>query len=224
MISVLVPSRGRPEALAQSVASLGGGAGFEVLVRVDEDDPRLEDYRRLPGIELVVGPHHGYGALQLYYNELAQRARGEWLVIWNDDCMMDTAGWLDVVRRFDGKMAVLNPDTNHDNWSIDMNVFPIFPRRMVELIGHVSQSPHNDSWIEFLGRDAGIMVRVPIRVLHDRADLTGNNDDETYARREILHDEFHSGAMAELRARDTRLILDWLEQHPDARPDTGSDE
>ncbi|MEA2309810.1 MAG: hypothetical protein QOI65_2096, partial [Thermoleophilaceae bacterium] len=41
MISVLVPSRGRPGPLARSVESLGGG-GVEVLVRVDDDDPCLD--------------------------------------------------------------------------------------------------------------------------------------------------------------------------------------
>ena len=221
MISVLAPSRGRPEPLRRSVQSLGRG-DIEVLVRVDEDDPRLDDYLALPGMDVIVGPHHGYGALHRYYNELAERATGEWLLIWNDDCIMQTRGWTRVVRRFEGKMAVLNPDTNHDNWEIDMNVFPIFPRRMVELMGHVSLSAHNDSWIEFVGRDAGIMVRVPIVVLHDRADLTGANHDETYEGRQIRHDEFHSPEMEELRARDIRAVLDYLERHPEARPEAGA--
>ena len=97
-------------------------------------------------------------------------------------------------------MAVLNPDTNHDNWEIDMNVFPILPRRMVELMGHLSLNNHNDSWIECVARDAGIMVRVPIVILHDRADLTGQNDDETYAGRHIRGDHFRSPAMAQARA------------------------
>jgi hypothetical protein len=222
VISVLVPSRERPGPLARSVESLGGGRDLEVLVRVDEDDPCLDDYLRVPGIEPIVGPHHGYGALQRYYNELAERATRDWLFIWNDDCIMRTPGWIDVVRRYDGKLAVLNPDTNHDNWAIDMNVFPIFPRRMVELIGHLSLSAHNDSWIEFLGRGAGIMARVPIVIVHDRADLTGNNDDATYAHREIAREEFHSPEMAALRERDIRLILDYLERNPEARPDVGA--
>jgi hypothetical protein len=220
VISVLVPSRGRPGPLARSIESLGDGA-IEVLVRVDEDDPRLDDYLRLPGANVIVGPHHGYRALQRYYEELAERASGEWLLVWNDDCIMQTADWTRVVRAYDGKMAVLNPTTNHDNWEIDMNVFPIFPRRVPELLGHLSLSAHTDSWLEFVARDAGIMVRVPITVLHDRADLTGNNDDETYARREIAHEEFHSQEMTEARERDTRLIADYLARNPGARPDRG---
>jgi Glycosyl transferase family 2 len=207
MISVLVPSRERPELLARSIDSLGEGE-LEVLVRVDEDDPRLDGYARFPRLE--VGPHHGYEGLHHYYNELAERASGDWLLVWNDDATMETRDWIDVVRSYDGKMAVLNPTTNHENWEIDMNVFPILPRKMVELIGHLSLSNHNDSWVEFVARDAGIMVRVPISIHHDRADLTGNNDDGVYARRRLTHPHFHSPEMARARARDVAAIREYL--------------
>jgi hypothetical protein len=210
VITVLVPSRERPEPLARSIASLGAD-DLEVLVSVDEDDPRLDDYLCLPGIDVIVGPRHGYRALHHYYNELAARATGEWLLLWNDDCIMQTPDWREVVSGYDGQMVVLNPNTNHDNWTIDMNVFPIFPRRLVEVIGHVSLSRHNDTWIESIARDAGIMLRVPIMITHDRADLTGNNDDATYAAREIAKEEFRAPAMAALRERDTRRIRAYLE-------------
>jgi hypothetical protein len=214
MISVLVPSRERPDLLARSIDSLGEGE-FEVLVRVDEDDPRLDAYSRFPGV--VVGPHHGYAGLHHYYDELAARANGDWLFLWNDDCIMETRDWIEVVRSFDGKMAVLNPNTNHDNWEIDMNVFPVLPRKMFELIGHFSLMNHNDSWVEFVARDAGIMVRVPITILHDRADLTGNNHDGVYARRELAHEYFHSAEMASARARDAAVIREYLDRNEGAR-------
>jgi glycosyltransferase involved in cell wall biosynthesis len=207
MISVLVPSRERPELLERSVDSLGQGE-FEVLVRVDEDDPCLDAYAGFPN--LVVGPRHGYQGLHHYYNELAARARGDWLFLWNDDCVMETPDWIHVVRSRDGEMVVLNPNTNHDNWEIDMNVFPILPRKMFELMGHFSLSRHNDTWVEFVARDAGIMVRAPITIVHDRADLTGNNHDSVYAGREIARAEFHSPEMAIARARDVWAIREYV--------------
>jgi hypothetical protein len=220
VISVLIPSRQRPDLLARSIHSLGEG-DLEVLVRVDEDDPRRESYLALPNLDVIVGPHHGYGSLQHYYNELADRATGDWLLIWNDDCLMQTPDWRDVVRSYDGKMAVLNPKTNHDNWEIDMNVFPILPRKMVELMGHLSLNNHNDSWIEYVARDAGIMVRVPITIFHDRADLTGQNDDDTYARRQMGKDHFRSPQMVRARERDIQVIRDYLARNASARLDDG---
>lgn len=214
MISVLVPSRERPDLLARSIDSLGEGE-LEVLVRVDEDDPRLDGYAQFP--DVVVGAHHGYWGLHHYYNELAERARGDWLFLWNDDCIMETRNWIDVVRSYDGKMAVLNPNTNHDNWEIDMNVFPILPRKMFELMGHFSLSLHNDSWVEFVARDAGIMVRVPITIRHDRADLTGNNDDDVYARRRLGREHFLSPEMASARERDVGAIREYLARNEGAR-------
>jgi Glycosyl transferase family 2 len=214
MISVLVPSRERPELLARSIDSLGEGE-LEVLVRVDEDDPCLGRYARFPGV--MVGARHGYGGLHHYYNELAGRAQGDWLFLWNDDCIMETRDWIDVVRSYDGRMAVLNPNTNHDNWEIDMNVFPILPRKMFELMGHLSLSLHNDSWVEFVGRAAGIMTRVPITILHDRADLTGNNDDGVYASRRREREHFLSRKMARARKRDVRAIREYLAHNEGAR-------
>lgn len=216
LISVLVPSRQRPELLRRSIDSLGSG-DYEVLVGLDDDDPRLDDYVGIG--TCVIGARHGYRSLQTYYNALADRARGDWLLLWNDDCIMKTPDWIEVVRAFDGQMVVLNPNTNHDNWKIDMNVFPIFPRKLFELMGHISLSIHNDSWIEFVARDAGIMTRVPIMIVHDRADLTGNNDDLVYAQRQLEHEHFHSEEMERARARDVRKVRSYLARCVRARPD-----
>lgn len=209
MISLLVPSRARPELLKESIASLGDG-DFEVLIRVDDDDPQLDGYAEFPNV--IIGPHHGYGALQNYYNELAAAARGDWLFLWNDDALMKTPDWIEIVRSFDQRMVVLNPNTNHDNWEIDMNVFPILPRKIFELLGHFSLNAHNDSWIEYVARDAGIMVRVPIMIFHDRADLTGNNDDDVYNSRVMQKEHFRSEEMVQARARDVQVIRDHLER------------
>lgn len=213
-ISILVASRQRPTLLRRSIASLGEG-DFETLIRVDQDDPHLDEY--LEFCTPVIGTPRGYDGLHLYYNELAERASGEWLVLWNDDCIMQTSHWIDIVHLYDRKMVVLNPATNHDNWAIDMNVFPIFPRKMVELMGHLSLSAHNDSWVEDVARRAGIMVRVPIRILHDRADLTGNNDDAVYAARRYETDGFHSHEMALARERDATTIRAYLAENRNAR-------
>jgi glycosyltransferase involved in cell wall biosynthesis len=213
-ISVLVPSRERPALLARSLSSLGEG-NIEVLVRVDEDDPSLDEYEEFPN--LIVGPRHGYGWLHDYYNELAARASGDWLMLWNDDCIMETPGWVEAVRPYDGKLAVLNPNTNHRNWERGRNIFPIFPAKMFELLGHISLSVHNDSWIRVVGQNAGIMVRIPVMVHHDRADLTGNNDDAVYAERQYDPAHFYSERMVRARERDVAAVREYLTRNSRAR-------
>ena len=52
------------------------------------------------------------------------------------------------------------------------------------------------------------MVAAPISIIHDRADLTGNNDDGVYKRRRFAQAEFHSAEMARLRSRVERLESD----------------
>lgn len=215
-VSILVPSRERPELLMESLRSLGD-RDVEFLIRLDEDDPLLESYADIP--HTIIGPGYGYSGLMSYYNELAARATGDWVMLWNDDCIMQTPDWVDVVAQYQGKLAVLNPNTNHDNWKIDMNVFPIIPRKIIELLGHMSLSIHVDSWLEFVGRAVGINVRVPITICHDRFDLTGNNGDSVYAGRRYESELFHSEGMARKRERDIEVIRAYLERNPEARPD-----
>jgi hypothetical protein len=66
-------------------------------------------------------------------------------------------------------------------------------------------SPHQqtDAWVSQVAYLADCWERIESKVLHDRADLTGNNEDQTYKEREyregnpndpmdINHPDFHS--------------------------------
>ena len=61
-----------------------------------------------------------------------------------------------------------------------------------------------------------IMQRIPVEVLHDRHDLTGNNHDQTFLNRPMLEgnpldpDDFHSIKQSELRHKDAARIADYL--------------
>lgn len=142
-VSSLTPSRDRPELLKSSIESLGKLK--EHLVYVDEDDPQLEEYKKLkiPGMKMVIGKRHNYYALQNYYNELAEMATGDWLLIWNDDAVMHTEDWTQHIQEYDPqKPAVLNIHFENNNY------FPLVSRKFYETLGHISLSPHNDSWVQ----------------------------------------------------------------------------
>lgn len=192
MISVLCPTRSRPEALDRSIRSLRELASrpIEVLLRLDEDDQDLPGV----GIEDVVitGPRVGYERMHLMYDELAHRASGSWLLLWNDDALMRTSCWDDVVDEHDHDV-ILNPATNHGP---GLTPFPIVPRWMTTRLGHFSLNRHCDSWWEEIGRRLGRLVDVPVEVFHDRADLTGGNDDATYAERTYDPDFYGEANMA----------------------------
>lgn len=202
MISVLLPTRGRLEFARRALMSLQNrgsrGARSEFLVRVDGDDSFSPgDYRYgLPGASVLIEERHGYERLHLYYNELAEFARGEWLLLWNDDARMRTPGWDKRVRE------ALNPSVPAVGGfdGADYALFPVVTHAFYEALGHFSQSPHCDSYIVEVARQAGCFVPIDgVQVDHLRDTL----DDETKregerAQVEVTSPAFYSPEMSSL--------------------------
>ena len=213
MISVLLPSRGRPKALTESISSLLDHAdrpgSIEILIAADTDDPDTAAVDLPWQAAVWTAPaRYGYPRLHEYVNQLAEQASGDWLMLWNDDARLLTSGWDTLVR--DQQPAVLWPRSND---IATCNTFPIWPRAWTDHLGHVSLSPHCDSWIQFLGQTLDRHERVDIEILHDRADLTGGHDDQTRAESLAGYRtaDYGSPAMETARAADVaalRALLD----------------
>jgi hypothetical protein len=209
-VSIILPTRGRPQALARSIDSLRQTAvsdSFEILLRVDEDDAETID--RFVGPRCCrawVGERYGYRGLHRYVNELCEIAFGEWLFLWNDDALMQTKGWDEIIARYTSRFLLLNPDSNHHNHASGNSIFPIIPRAWFERLGHCSLSNHNNTWVELVAQRLGIFEDVPIQILHDRCDLTGGNDDLTAHQREFTTSEFFGPAVQAGIARDAQNL------------------
>ena len=213
LISVLLPSRGRPKALAETIEGLLGLAEqperVQVLVAADPDDEATLGAALPAQASLWTAPErYGYPQLHRYVNALAGQADGDWLMLWNDDARILTPGWDQAIAA--APQAVLWP---HSNDIPTCNTFPIWPRTWADRLGHVSLSPHCDSWIQFLGQTLGLHERVAVDILHDRADLTGGHDDQTRAESLAGYRtaDYGSPAMEAARAADAatlRTLLD----------------
>lgn len=208
MISVLLPSRGRPQPLAETVSTLLELAdkpnGIQILIAADPDDqPTL--HASLPWqVSIWRAPErYGYPRLHEYVNRLAEQADGEWLMLWNDDARILTTGWDRLVEEHEP--SVLWPYSNDIQ---TCNTFPIWPKTWTDTLGHVSLSPHCDSWIQYLGQAIDRHQRVDIEILHDRADLTGGHDDQTRAESLAGYrtTDYGSPAMEAARAADVAAL------------------
>lgn len=96
LVSVLLPSRGRPDSLCRAVSSLAYGE-VEIIVGLDEDDPHAWRAENLvstfPGVRCCINPRQPtLGAL---FNLLAAQADSEWLVPFPDDYTMDQPNWVE---------------------------------------------------------------------------------------------------------------------------------
>jgi hypothetical protein len=195
-ISVLLPTRGRPEVMFRSVKELLETAthpqNIELLFGVDEDDPDtttmltqslqplLEKFGT--AAQIVTFKPIGYAYLHHYVNTLASASTGDWLFFWNDDAIMDTVGWDNMIRRYDGEFKLLAPTDNHNGHPYA--IFPIVPRDWLVLIGNLSDNAQNDAWLSQIAYMLDIFERIhDLKVTHDRADITGNNNDETFKAR-----------------------------------------
>jgi len=233
LISVLLPTRGRPEALCESVASLyetaGDRSAFEILYAVDDDD----QVATLQAWDQIVDDHggrhrpkvfpqrHGYSNLHEYVNCLAGKSTGwdgpagQWLMLWNDDATMQTYGWDWQIAKFPPRY-ILDCWTNHPPLTC---TFPIVPRAWVQAIGHFSLNAHCDTWWQLIGEWTHRLVRADIDVQHNRFDMTGQNNDQTYEEGRVQHQtrSFYSAATAELIRRDASVVMGLLEAQRNRR-------
>ncbi len=197
-ISVLLPTRGRQEVLKDSITGLiekaSNPSEVEILFGVDEDDQGVIEYikndlkplfdkHKVEARASVFKPL-GYDNLHVYVNTLAGAATGEWLFFWNDDCIMESEGWDDVIKQYDGQFKLLGPKDNHNGHPYA--ILPIVPKDWFILMGHLSQNPQNDAWLSHVAYMLDIFERIDFSFIHDRADITGNNDDETFRNRKYM--------------------------------------
>jgi len=196
-ISVLLPVRARPGPMEQCLRTLIDTANrpnrIEVLIAFDDDDTDtinyfvdvLAPYLDSKGVTYSAMQFKRLGYLRLneYLNELANHSTGHWIFFWNDDAVMTTNHWDDIIRQYNDRFALLRAETNHDH---PYAIFPILPRKWVEITGHISPHQINDAWTSQIGWMLDIVVTIPVMIEHERFDLTGKNGDDVYKNRPML--------------------------------------
>jgi hypothetical protein len=196
-IAILLPTRGRTKALDQSLIGLLELAGdldsIQVLLGLDNDDTvGIEHFQQSlqPTLDRM-GVHYtamsfepmGYSRLHDYVNTLARASSADWMFFWNDDAVMHTQDWDLEIEKYTGEFKLLAVHTHNDH---PYSIFPIVPKAWLDVIGHLSLHSMNDAWLSQNAYCVDIWKRIDVDVLHDRADLTGNNLDSTYKQRELL--------------------------------------
>ena len=187
-IAVLLPTRGRTTALTDSISSLLVHAkntkDIQLILGFDNDDkigfdhfvkeiqPDLDSH----GIEyLAMGfESMGYAGLNQYYNVLAAQAQADWLFVWNDDAVMETPSWDQVIAKYTGAFKVLKLHTHNEH---PYSIFPIVPSRWISLLGHLSLHQMIDAEISQIAYMLNIIEIVDIHATHDQSDLTGKHDE-----------------------------------------------
>lgn len=141
-LSLIVPTRERPESLRRMLASVAGTSArpdeLEVLLVIDADDattmavvePRLAIRR------VVQQPGATMGTLNMAGYEAA---RGRWLMLLNDDVIARTPGWDNEVRRCIAAYPdeILLIHVNDLVMQKHLCTFPIVSRTYCEMVGGI---------------------------------------------------------------------------------------
>lgn len=226
-IAVLLPTRGRTVALTRSILSLFNKAtdtsNIQLLLAFDHDDEVGYSYFKKK-IQPWLDEHNidydalgfdslGYEGLNRYYNSMAEHADADWFFIWNDDAIMDTDGWDQVIKQHTGEFKLLAVRTHNDH---PYSIFPIVPREWYDLFNYLSLHQMIDAELSQIAYMLNVFERVEIHVTHDRADLTGNNADETDKKRIRFEGnptnpyDFHNQSYTKKRIDDTEKISSYM--------------
>jgi hypothetical protein len=138
-LAVIVPSRGRPQAMAEllEVFDATCRADTRILCRVDDDDPTLDGYREAVSTHLFVGPRIG---LSQSINEMAEFGwdKFEALGFMGDDHRPRTVGWDErILSAIEADpFAVVYGDDLLQGRNLASQVF--MPSQLVRKIGYFS--------------------------------------------------------------------------------------
>jgi len=227
-IAILLATRGRTDSLGRSIRSMIELADrpdrLQLMFAFDNDDVIGVDYfttELQPWLEekeisffAVKFERQGYHRLHVYNNKMVEYTKSHWLMIWNDDAVMETQGWDTEIMKYQDQFKLLAVHTHKDH---PYSIFPILPRKWYDLLGYISPHSVQDGWLSQQAYMLDIWERIPVWVLHDRADITGNNDDATFRERASLEGrpfdeaDFHSRTQIDLRHRDCEKLAVYMQ-------------
>lgn len=187
-LAVLLPTRSRTTALTDSVFSIvtraADPSNIQILFGFDDDDSvGLEHFEGV--IQPFLDDHNiaytaqafksmGYAGLNCYYNHLGQSADADWLFVWNDDAVMNTHGWDDVIRSYTDQFRLLKVHTHNEH---PYSIFPIVPRAWYDLFGHFSRHQMIDAELSQMAYCLDLIEIVDIDVTHNQVELTKDSSD-----------------------------------------------
>jgi hypothetical protein len=135
LISLLHPSRGRPEKSFETVQKWiqrAGNVSIELIVSLDEDDPELQGYREMHVSLLEINKNRS--AVDAI-NNAAKKARGNILIVVSDDTDCPENWAVDLLKCVEGKSDfIAKTNDGIQKWIITM---PIMDRAYYNRFGYV---------------------------------------------------------------------------------------
>lgn len=192
LISLLIPSRGRPDWFTRMALSAFHTAThprhLEIVLYLDEDDPKRESYPNFEQVKKIGGDRI---VLSEMWNRCFEASRGEILMHCGDDIVFLTPGWDQCVRRefarSEDKVLFVHGDDLGPNGKV-FGTHGFVHRRWVETLGYfvppLFSSDWNDVWLNEIADAIGRRVLIPIETEHLHYTFGKAERDQTHHDRE----------------------------------------
>jgi len=237
-ISLLCPTRGRPNLVLHHVDSVLGTVGdptrMELLFYIDRDDPKLAEYEGVfdklknltagtLSIVAIVGDRTGTPKA---LNFMAARSTGDCLMISNDDLVFVTPHWDMAIDRAASAYqdGIFNIFFDDGYFGEKLSCFPVIGRAWYLALGYVAPVIFEhcvvDWWIHHLGKFMGRNVFLPdVKIEHrhfdDDADGKRFNwQEEGFAKRRMERDNAYFRIFERYLRLDADLLRDAVAGKP----------
>lgn len=211
MISLLLPSRGRPDnikRLADSAISHADNPEYiELIVYIDDDDNSY-DGRTFPEQVKIYSTKRTI--LSKYWNKAYDKAQGPIYMHCGDDIVFQTFHWDTIVQqefeKYPDKIVLLYGDDGDPNQEKNFGTHSFIHDNWVKTIGYFVppyfSSDFNDTWLNDVADGIGRKVKIPILTEH-------------------MHFAFHKGELDLTHAE--RLVRHWKDNTPKIYTDKASE-
>lgn len=231
-ISLLLPTRGRPELLRRFLESVLARSErpdrVEVVIYADADDPQSHGFR-VEGLEVrtLIGPRVSMGG---YNTACFEQSRGEIVVLGNDDVVIQTRGWDRKLREMHAAMqdGIYLAYPNDLFKGRGLSAFPILSRKVCETLGRPFPTEYLGAFIDYHLLD--IFKRLERRgharliylediVFEHMHYRTGKGDfDEVYGKRDRFGDDDTFQRLREERSEAAARLLAAIEGEAGPHP------
>lgn len=191
MISLLHPSRGRPEKSFNNAKEWIEKAGCEVelIVSVDVDDPYKLEYMRVHGDCKYKMLFYSNNSVVEATNRAAKEAKGDILLYLSDDFRCFDSWGLAVQKEFEGvsEPLLIKVDDCLQKFSVPVLTIPIMNRQLYDKLGYFWHPEYKsmfcDEQLYWVTQRLGAMKMCPhLKFEHAHVSVGKAPDDETYRR------------------------------------------
>jgi len=188
MITILCPSRGRPDkfkAFLDTVKETSDG-GVEVLLYLDDDDKTLLNYPEDPILTIYIDTPRYLGPA---YQYLYERSDGDIVMMGADDIRFRQQGWADKVVASATQDNIFLSSFDDGGRPKKENGHPFMGRGFVDAIGFLTHKDiaHAcvDNWVVDIARGIDRFYYLDLGIEHVHPKYKKGQWDDTYKRRSV---------------------------------------